>query len=227
MDGRNHNLVDIHEPVGKGTQDLSPVERLHDVLTVRALHTHGNHPDVHITERSLAVTHQRRLLTTIHQHVAGLAHVERVTQYLTAADVGTQLDESLGLCQQRVVGLLALISHLELMPGIHRKLVDHRLSEQTVVPVRCPPRLQAAILPPQVVVTIGQARPRTENQRKGNHADGHEAVEHADIQNLQTLNQRAIQPLVTVSFAVYTMISHLSSAMNLWGVFYRHPSFVK
>ena len=95
-----------------------------------------------------------------------------------------------------------------------------------MVLVRRPPRLQTAILPFRAEVAVRQSGTGTEQQGERNHADRHEIIKHADIENLQSRYQRAIQPLVAVSFAVLTVLSHSSSVVCARSVSYRHPYFV-
>ena len=61
--------------------------------------------------------------------------MERIAQYLAAANMGTKLDEGFGTIHQLFVHLQSMVVDLELMAVIHGKLVNHRLTEQAVVPV--------------------------------------------------------------------------------------------
>ena len=116
----------------------SAFESLHNIFAMGGLHAHGNHIHIHLIERRTAVTHQRLLLTSENQHIAGLTHMIRIAQDFTASDMGTQLQKSVRAFRHRSVFALVLECHFEFVTGIHRKFVYHRLTEDTVIPIRRP-----------------------------------------------------------------------------------------
>ena len=136
---------------------------------MRRFYTHRYHPHVHVAERGLPVIHQRLFLAAEDQHVARLGQPQRIAYYLAAADMGIQQEQRRGVLFQLDKLVKSVVGDFELMTGIHGKLVNHGLSENAVVAIGIPPRLQSAKASFLTEIPVGEPRTGTEYQGRGNH----------------------------------------------------------
>ena len=95
--------------------------------------------------------------------------------------MGIQQHHGLVFAHVRVKMLMTSRVNLEMVTCIHRKLIDHRLSEQTVVAIGAQQRLPTALASPFAEILVGDPRTRAEHHRHRNHAYRHKAIDIADI----------------------------------------------
>ena len=68
-----------------------------------------------------------------------------------------------------------------MVTGIHRKLIDHRLPEQTVVAIGAQKCLPTTLASPFTEILVGYPRTRTEHHRHRDHAHRHKTIDITDV----------------------------------------------
>ena len=181
VDRRMKHLLRIHKAVGKHTQRLATIQTIHNLHDVHAIHSHRDHLDTHVSKLLLSVFHQLLLLAAIHQDITRLGLTEVIAHHLTTADMGIQQHHRLVFAHVRVKVLMTYRVNLEMMTCIHRKLIDHRLSEQTVVAIGAQKCLPTTLSSPFTEILVGDPRTRTEHHRHRDHAHRHKTIDITDV----------------------------------------------
>ena len=101
---------------------------------------------------------------------------EAIARYLVVADVCTQLQEALLLFCQVDVGVVVLYFDMKLLACLHSELIYDDLSEETMVDVGLPGRLQPAVSYALTEVAVGDAPARVQYQTDRDDEDGYEEV---------------------------------------------------
>ena len=176
-----------------------------------------NHPHAGFSEHTVAVVHYALLFVSVDHRIDGFGSGRKgISSNLVISHVRTQLDEALRLRDERLKNLVPIDFNLKTLSGIHRKTVNHNLSEHTMVQIGLQGGFEPAKAESLTVESVGTASARVFDERHRNHENVGKPIKQPDVEKTKGTDECPVHPSCSVSCAVPLSIFHSSPVFTLY-----------